>query len=108
PKEGRLRLLRATRTQLEPIFLLYDADPVFERPEGAPAMDVTEGGVRTRMWPIDAGPVEIATPLLIADGHHRYETAVAYREENPAATHTFAILVSSLAPGLEICPTHPT
>ncbi len=106
PKEGRLRLLRATETQLEPIFLLYDADPVFERPGGEPVLDVEEGGVRTRMWPIDAGPVEIGTPLLIADGHHRYETAVAYREENPAATHTFAILVSSRAPGLEIFPTH--
>lgn len=106
PKEGRLRLLRATQTQLEPIFLLYDADPVFQRPEGEPAVDVEEGGVRTRMWPIDAGPVEIGTPLLIADGHHRYETAVAYRAENPEATHTLAILVSSRAPGLEIFPTH--
>jgi uncharacterized protein (DUF1015 family) len=106
PKEGRLRLLRATQTQLEPIFLLYDAEPVFERPEGEPVVDVEEGGVRTRMWPIAAGEVTIDTPLLIADGHHRYETAVAYREENPAATHTFAILVSSRAPGLEIFPTH--
>ena len=106
PKEGRLRLLRATHTQLEPIFLLYDADPVFSRPEGGPAVEVEEGGVRTRMWPIAAGEVTIDTPLLIADGHHRYETAVAYREEHPAATHTFAILVSSRAPGLEIFPTH--
>jgi uncharacterized protein (DUF1015 family) len=106
PKEGRLRLLRATGAQLEPIFLLYDADPVFTRPQGEPAVDVEEGGVRTRMWPIAAGEVTIDTPLLIADGHHRYETAVAYREENPAATHTFAILVSSRAPGLEIFPTH--
>ena len=106
PKEGRLRLLRATQTQLEPIFLLYDADPVFARPDGEPAVDVEEGGVRTRMWPVAAGEVQIDTPLLIADGHHRYETAVAYREENPQATHTFAILVSSRAPGLEIFPTH--
>jgi uncharacterized protein (DUF1015 family) len=106
PKEGRLRLLRATRTQLEPIFLLYDADPVLERPSGEPALDVEEGGVRTRMWPVEAGDLTIDTPLLIADGHHRYETAVAYRAENPAATHTFAILVSSRAPGLEIFPTH--
>jgi uncharacterized protein (DUF1015 family) len=106
PKEGRLRLLRATQTQLEPIFLLYDADPVFARPGGEPAVDVEEGGVRTRMWPVAAGEVSIDTPLLIADGHHRYETAVAYREENPGATHTFAILVSSRAPGLEIFPTH--
>jgi uncharacterized protein (DUF1015 family) len=106
PKEGRLRLLRATRTQLEPIFLLYDADPVFERPGGEPVMGVAEGGVRTRVWPVEAGEVTIDTPLLIADGHHRYETAVAYRAENPDATHTFAVLVSSRAPGLEIFPTH--
>ena len=79
PKEGRLRLLRATHTQLEPIFLLYDAAPVFERPDGEPAADVEEGGVRTRIWPLEGGPVTIDTPLLIADGHHRYETAVAFR-----------------------------
>jgi len=44
--------------------------------------------------------------VIIADGHHRYETAVAYRAENPAATHTFAVLVSAREPGLEIFPTH--
>ncbi len=106
PKEGRLRLLRATRTQLEPIFLLYDADPLLERPGGEPAADVTDGGVRTRIWPVEAPELEVGTALLIADGHHRYETAVAYREEQPEATHTFAILVSARAPGLEIFPTH--
>jgi uncharacterized protein (DUF1015 family) len=106
PKEGRLRLLRATRTQLEPIFLLYDADPPFGRPARTPVMDVEESGVRTRVWPVEGDELELGTPLLIADGHHRYETAVAYREENPAATHTFAILVSTRAPGLEIFPTH--
>ena len=105
PKEGRLRLLRATRTQLEPIFLLYEAEPVLERPAGDPVADVVQGGVRTRIWPVEAGELEIGTPLLIADGHHRYETALAYRQERPEATHTFAILVSSHAPGLEIFPT---
>jgi uncharacterized protein (DUF1015 family) len=106
PKEGRLRLLRATRTQLEPIFVLYDAPPVFERPAGDPAMEVEDGSVRTRAWPVEAGEVTIDTPLLIADGHHRYETAVAYRAEQPEATHTFAVLVSSRSPGVEIFPTH--
>jgi uncharacterized protein (DUF1015 family) len=106
PKEGRLRLLRATRTELEPIFVLYDADPLFARPDGPPAADVEEGGLRTRMWPLSGGELTIDTPLLIADGHHRYETAVAYREENPGATHMLAILVSTRAPGLEIFPTH--
>jgi uncharacterized protein (DUF1015 family) len=106
PKEGRLRLLRATRTQLEPIFLLYDADPLLERPGGELAADVTDGGVRTRIWPVEGGEIVVGSPLLIADGHHRYETAVAYRQEHPEATHTFAILVSARAPGLEIFPTH--
>jgi uncharacterized protein (DUF1015 family) len=106
PKEGRLRLLRATRTQLEPIFLLYDADPLVERPDGAPEMDVTEGGVRTQVWRLPPDELELDVPLLIADGHHRYETAVSFREEDPAATHTFAVLVSSRSPGVEIFPTH--
>jgi uncharacterized protein (DUF1015 family) len=106
PKEGRLRLLRATHTQLEPIFLLYDAEPVFDRPTGEPELDVEDGGVRTRAWAVDGDEIELATPLLIADGHHRYETAVAYRAENPRATHTFAILVSARSPGVEIFPTH--
>ena len=106
PKEGRLRLLRATRTQLEPIFLLYEADPILERPGGPPELDVEESSVRTRLWPVEGGELTLDTPLLIADGHHRYETAVAYRAENPAATHTFGVLVSAREPGLEIFPTH--
>ena len=55
PKEGRLRLLRATRTQLEPIFLLYDADALAARPDGDPEMDVDEGGVRTQVWRLPGG-----------------------------------------------------
>ena len=106
PKEGRLRLLRATRTQLEPIFLLYDAEPLAERPDREPEMDVSEGGVRTQVWRLPAQDLELDVPMLIADGHHRYETAVAFREEDPTATHTFAVLVSSRAPGVEIFPTH--
>jgi uncharacterized protein (DUF1015 family) len=107
PKEGRLRLLRATRTQLEPIFLLYDADPPFARPDREPELDVEDGGVRTRVWRLPASEaVDLDTPLLIADGHHRYETAVAFRAEEPSATHLLAVLVSSRAPGLEIFPTH--
>jgi len=106
PKEGRLRLLRATQTQLEPIFVFYDADAPLERPTAQPAMDVEESGVRTRVWPVEGGEITLDTPLLIADGHHRYETAVAYREEHPEATHMLAILVSSRTPGLEIFPTH--
>jgi uncharacterized protein (DUF1015 family) len=106
PKEGRLRVLRATRTQLEPIFVLYDGDPPVERPDREPDMEVEEGGVRTRVWRVQSDGVDVPGPLLIADGHHRYETAVAFREEDPTATHTFAVLVSSRSPGVEIFPTH--
>jgi uncharacterized protein (DUF1015 family) len=112
PKEGRLRLLRAARAQLEPIFLLHDA-PAPERPSRPPDVEAEEGGVRSRLWRI-ADPAEVArlveplrdAQLLIADGHHRYETAVAYADEEPEATQTFAVLVSTRDPGLEIFPTH--
>ncbi|HZO97459.1 MAG TPA: DUF1015 domain-containing protein [Gaiellaceae bacterium] len=106
PKAGRLALLRATRTQLEPIFLLYDGDPPASRPGGEPVLEVDEGGVRTRLWRLPAEALEFPAPLLVADGHHRYETAVAYREEQPEAERTFAVLVSSRSPGLEVFPTH--
>jgi uncharacterized protein (DUF1015 family) len=106
PKEGRLRLLRATRTQLEPIFLLYDADAPLARPDRSPDLEAEDGGVTTRLWRIPGEAPRIDVPLLIADGHHRYETAIAFADEDPTATHTFAILVSSRAPGLVIFPTH--
>ena len=51
--------------------------------------------------------LELDAPLLIADGHHRYETAVAFREEDPTATHTFAVLVSSRSPGRRDLPDAP-
>jgi uncharacterized protein (DUF1015 family) len=106
PREDRLRLLRATKAQLEPIFLLYDADPPVSRPDGEPVMEVEDSGVRTRVWRLRPEQLELDVPFLIADGHHRYETAVAFRAEDPRATHTFAVLVSSRSPGLEIFPTH--
>jgi uncharacterized protein (DUF1015 family) len=105
-REDRLSLLRATRTQLEPIFLIYDDATPLEAPGGEPAMSVTEGGSRTSLWRLDSSAVDIDVPFLIADGHHRYETAVAYREQQPSATHTLAVLVSSRSSGLLIYPTH--
>jgi uncharacterized protein (DUF1015 family) len=94
PKEGRLRLLRATRTQLEPIFLLYDAEPPFRRPDRPPDLDVGEAGMTTRTWRMPDAEVRLDVPLLIADGHHRYETALAFRDEEPTATHTVAVLAT--------------
>jgi uncharacterized protein (DUF1015 family) len=107
PKEGRLRLLRATRVQLEPIFLLYDGPSPAGRPERQPDLEV-EGA---RLWRVD-DPAIVRVfddkQLLIADGHHRYETAVAFAQEEgtPASAQMLVVLVSTEDPGLEIFPTH--
>ena len=107
PKEGRLRLLRATRVQLEPIFLLYDGPAPVERPESQPDLEV-EGA---KLWRLDDPALVRAfddKQLLIADGHHRYETAVAFAQEEgtPASAQMLVVLVSTEDPGLEIFPTH--
>ena len=105
PKEGRLRLLRATRTQLEPIFLLHDGDPV-EIPQREP--DLAAGG--DRLWRVedDPGGRFADAQLLIADGHHRYETALAFHEEDgtEASAWMMVVLVSIREEGLTIFPTH--
>jgi uncharacterized protein (DUF1015 family) len=107
PKEERLRLLRATRVQLEPIFLLYDGPAPVERPEREPDLEV-EGA---KLWRLDDPALVRAfddKQLLIADGHHRYETAVEFAQEEgtPASAQMLVVLVSSEDPGLEIFPTH--
>ena len=60
-------------------------------PRQTPISTSEESGVRTRLWRLGGEAVELDVPFLIADGHHRYETAVAFREEEPSATHTFAV-----------------
>src|SRR5919198_684176 len=107
PKEGRLRLLRAVRAQLEPLFFLYEGDPPARAPQRAP--DLEPEGVRLWRLPPDGIAEAFAgRQLLIADGHHRYETALAYHEE--AATcesaYVLAVLVSLGDPGVMIFPTH--
>jgi uncharacterized protein (DUF1015 family) len=103
PKEGRLRLLRATRTQLEPIFLLHDG-PRAAIPDREP--DLQSGG--DRLWRIDDVPDFSDLQLLIADGHHRYETAIAFHEEDgtEASAWMMVVLVSTQEEGLTIFPTH--
>jgi uncharacterized protein (DUF1015 family) len=87
PKEGRLRLLKATRTHLEPIFLLWDGSIALDG-LGDPDLVAEEGGVTARLWRLDADfgdalTEEIAdAQLLIADGHHRYETTLAFHEQD--------------------------
>src|ERR671930_270493 len=108
PKEGRLRLLRETRAQLEPLFFLYEGSPPARRPDRDP--DLEADGARLWRLPPDE---EMASgfaerQLLIADGHHRYETALAYHEEvgTPESAYVLAVLVSLEDPGLMIFPTH--
>ena len=100
PKEGRLRLLRATRTQLEPIFLLYEGDAL-RMPEREP--DLQSGG--DRLWRVDETPDFSDSQLLIADGHHRYETALAYAAEG-GSPYLMVVLVPTRQEGLTIFPTH--
>jgi len=100
PKEGRLRLLRATRAQLEPIFLLYEGDPL-EPPAREP--DLQSGG--DKLWRIGDAPSFEQTELLIADGHHRYETALAYAQEG-GSPYLMVVLVPTRQEGLTIFPTH--
>ena len=100
PKEGRLRLLRATHTQLEPIFLLYEGEPL-QPPARTP--DLESGG--DKLWRADDAPSFESTELLIADGHHRYETAVAYAQEG-GSPYLMVVLVPTRQEGLTIFPTH--
>jgi len=108
PKEGRLRLLRALRAHVEPIFLLYDGR--LERPDGESVLEVELEGVRSRLWRLEADPPAVLADaqLLIADGHHRYETTLAYHAEE--GTEESAWLLAAIVPteqdGLTIFPTH--
>jgi len=123
PKEDRLRLTRATRANVSPIFALYDdpANRAWEalRPSTGepPLADVTDDdGTRHRLWrvsdPAVHGAVTAAlgpSELLIADGHHRYETARVYAEEvGGGGPHRYVLtcLVALQDPGLTVFPTH--
>jgi uncharacterized protein (DUF1015 family) len=108
PKEGRLRLLRALRAHVEPIFLLYDGP--LERADGERMLEVELDGVRSTLWGVPSDPPDAlaSARLLIADGHHRYETALAYHAEE--GTEESAWLLVAVVPteqeGLTIFPTH--
>ncbi len=100
PKEGRLRLLNEIPAQLEPLFFLYEGEPPARRPAHEPDLQV-EG---VRLWRIPPTGVAEAfadRQLLIADGHHRYETTL-----EAGTPEVLAVLVSLADPGLMIFPTH--
>ncbi|HET9719669.1 MAG TPA: DUF1015 domain-containing protein [Solirubrobacteraceae bacterium] len=123
PREDRLRLTRATHTNLSPIFSLY-SDPeretwpalgaVTAEPPWATTHD--PDGTVNRLWRV-SDPDAVARvcrlagegELLIADGHHRYETARVYAEEvGGEGPHRYVLmcLVALQDPGLTVFPTH--
>ncbi len=112
-KEARLELLRAVRAKLSPILLLHSgASP--DVPDREPDVEAELGGVRSRLWRIDdpeaiAGATALVEgPLVIADGHHRYETALRFHEEEGTeeSAYVLAALSARDDPGLVIFPTH--
>jgi len=131
PKADRLELLRHTYTHTGQLFMLYtdaerriDAILVEAEASSAPATELRdEYGVVHRLWVI-AEPERVEAirqamadkKLVIADGHHRYETAINYRNErrsqtlhpDPNAPYEFAMMtfINTRGEGLTILPTH--
>jgi uncharacterized protein (DUF1015 family) len=123
PKEDRLRLTRATRANISPIFSLYSDpsgaawDALTPATEQVPWGEVADAdGTVHRLWRV-SDPEAIATvqaatreaELLIADGHHRYETMRTYAEEiGGEGDHRYILmcLVALEDPGLTVFPTH--
>ncbi len=113
-KAARLELLRAVRTKLTPVLLLHDGAAPPAHPARAPDLSVEFGGVESRLWRIgedrevDAALASVRGRTIIADGHHRYETALRFHEEEGSeeTAHVLAALVSRADPGLVIFPTH--
>ncbi|HVS99105.1 MAG TPA: DUF1015 domain-containing protein [Solirubrobacterales bacterium] len=120
PLRDRLELTRATRLNLSPIFSLSTVDPwplVEPALSAEPWGEVTDAdGTVNRVWRV-ADPAVVAAvvdrlagaQLLIADGHHRYETARAYRDEiggEGPQSYTLMALTGLDDPGLTVFPTH--
>jgi uncharacterized protein (DUF1015 family) len=128
PKADRLNLLRATSAHFGQLFMLYEdsgeIDALLE-PKGPPDINVTdEYGVVHQVWRVaEAGTITAVQEkmrdkkLIIADGHHRYETALTYRNERRTAdgnsgtspaSYDFSMMtfVNMNSPGVVILPTH--
>ena len=123
PKIDRLNLMRTCHANLSPIFLLYqdqdgDIEQIMQRftDENTPDMDCAEiFGSTHQLWCLDnpESNREIQSlfsskPLLIADGHHRYETALAFRDEMNAPGYDYMMvnLVRMESPGLAVLAIH--
>jgi uncharacterized protein (DUF1015 family) len=104
-REDRRELLLATRVQPEPILLLSDSPMPIDVPEGGPDLEV-DG---TRLWRVATppGPVWDVGQLLIADGHHRYESAIELGSElGGHGARIMALVVSIDDSGVHVFPTH--
>ena len=131
PKEDRLKLLESLSLNTSPIFLMYpdsrkQVTPVLARAIGdAPGVQFADGdGLEHSLWRIDDPHVIAAVrrgleidKLYVADGHHRYETALAYRDErlagcasppSPDAPENFVFVALAAVddPGLLVLPIH--
>ncbi len=130
PKEDRLQLLRAIRTNTSPVFLIYrDRERqigtlLAQAAVAEPAAEVAaDDGQRHTLWRVDDPAATAALisafgseTLYVADGHHRYETALGYRDEcRKAATQwtgeepenfVFVALAAAADPGLLVLPIH--
>ncbi|TXT55112.1 MAG: hypothetical protein BAJATHORv1_40021 [Candidatus Thorarchaeota archaeon] len=125
PKDiiDRLSLLRETKANFGQIFVIYpdhegEVDKILEKAMKEKAIiDVTEEeGVRHRIWrisnPEDTGRITQYMKdkyVIIADGHHRYKTALAFSKEEPgleSAKYRMLTFVNTANPGLVILPTH--
>ena len=135
PKEDRYKLLRATGVNTSPVVALFDdhsgatGERLARTAAEPPEIDLMDDdGVRHRMWAIVAGgeggaPADAAAliaaaeagPVVIADGHHRYETAMRYRderrmtrscEEDPAFDYLLTLFLEASHEPLTVLPTH--
>jgi uncharacterized protein (DUF1015 family) len=120
PKIDRLKLLRAAQTHIGHIFMLYPdpenaigalLDPEMKRSPDLKAID--DFGETHEAWRITdekllrrISEAFKSIDLYIADGHHRYETALAYRQENKAAGAVLSTLIDMDDEGLVCFPTH--
>lgn len=125
PKEDRFRLLSAVRANLSPVILLYEASPDLPATDllsaltgGLPDEEaLDDGGVRHQLWVVDASASREAAsllqgvsrlPMTIADGHHRYATALRFCAEvgGAGADHVLALLFEAGTGGLSVLGTH--
>jgi len=112
-KETRLALLRAARTKLSPILLLHEGESP-QPPAREPELQATLEGTTSRLWRVtepaaaERALAQVHGSLLIADGHHRYETALRFHEEEKSeeTAYVLAALVGRDDSGLVILPTH--